>query len=391
MTRFAWPLAFAAALAATTALTRPAAADLIAVANDNHSVNTNGVMGPAKNGPPDNVAIIDAGVYPPKLVANIDVPTSVVGSPNSIWISPDESLVIVTSASKIDPKDPTKIIDNDEVSVIDLKASPPKVINTFHAGKGANEVSVDSDGNYGLIANRAAGTLSPFTVRGKNVSKAAGGVDKIGDEKSMPSSVMFLPDAEHALVTLYGDNKVAWLDTEGAKTTDTKHAVVTGVSPYTIDINKAGTFAVVGNMGGGGAGDIGTVSIIDLTRNPPNTIYTASVPSSPEGIKFSPDGKYLAVASVEGSTRPSNSPLFHDHGRLWMFSVASDGTLKPLAEAPIGRWSQGIAFSKDGKTVLVESMIDHGLNVFRWDGKTLTPGKTLDVKGAPAAIRTSWP
>jgi DNA-binding beta-propeller fold protein YncE len=389
MKRFAWPLALAAL--AATALTRPASADLIAVANDNHSVNTNGVMGPGKNPPPDNVAIVDVGVYPPRLVANIDAPTSVVGSPNSIWISPDEKWVIVTSASKIDPKDPTKIIENDQVSVIDLKASPPKVVETFQAGKGANEVSVDSDGVYGLIANRAAGTLSPFTVRGENVAKAAGGVVKVGDEKSMPSSVMFTPDAEHALATLYGDNKLAWMDTEGAKTTISKHTIVTGVSPYTLDIDKAGKHAVVGNMGGGGTGDIGTVSIIDLTRDPPNTVYTAPVPSSPEGVKFSPDGKYLAVASVNGSTRPSNSPLYHDHGRLWMFSVADDGTLKPLTEAPIGRWSQGIAFSKDGKTVLVESMIDHGLNVFRWDGKKLTAGKTLDVKGAPAAIRSSWP
>jgi hypothetical protein len=41
--------------------------------------------------------------------------------------------------------------------------------------------------------------------------------------------------------------------------------------------------------------------------------------------------------------------------------------------------------------VLVESMIDHGLNVFRWNGTTLTPGGTIDVKGGAAAIRTSWP
>jgi hypothetical protein len=65
--------------------------------------------------------------------------------------------------------------------------------------------------------------------------------------------------------------------------------------------------------------------------------------------------------------------------------------LKPVAEAQAGRWSQGIAFSKDGKTVMVESMIDRGLDLFRWNGTTLTPGPILDVKGGAAAIRTSWP
>lgn len=386
MKRSFWPLAVA--LLAATALSHPAAADLIAVANDNHSVNVNGKMETAKNPPPDNVVIIDTSQYPPRVVATVDAPTSVVGAPNSVWISPDEKWALVTSATKIDPKDPTKIIDNDAVSVIDLTASPPKVVQTIEAGKGANEVSVDSDGDYVLVANRAEGTLSAFTVSDKTLTKA-GKID-LNDAKSMPSSVMFTPDADHALVTLYGANAVAWADTAEAKTTITSHKIITGVSPYTMDINKAGTLAAVSNMGGGGTGDIGTVSLIDLTRNPPATVDTFAVPASPEGMKFSPDGRFLAVASITGSTQPTSSPIYHDHGRLWLLAV-DGGMLSPVTEAPIGRWSQGIAFSKDGKTILVGSMIDHGLNVFRWDGKTLTPGKTLDTKGAPAAIRSSWP
>jgi DNA-binding beta-propeller fold protein YncE len=391
MKRSAWPLAIAlltAPLLVTTGLSRPAAADLIAVANDNHSVNVNGKMETAKNPPPDNVAFIDVSRYPPRLVATVDAPTSVVGAPTAVWIAPDESWAVVTAATKIDPKDATKIIDDDTVSVIDLKASPPKVVQTLHAGKGANEISVDSDGNYALVANRAEGTISAFSVSDKRLT-GAGKID-LGNPKSMPSSLKFTPDAESALVTLYGENAVGWLKVAEAKTTVEKHQIVTGVSPYTMDINKAGTLAAVSNMGGGGTGDIGTVSLIDLSRNPPATIDTFAVPASPEGLKFSPDGRFLAVASVNGTTQPSSSPIYHDHGRLWLLAV-DNGMLKPITEAPVGRWSQGIAFSKDGKTILVESMIDHGLNVFRWDGKTLTPGKTLDVNGAPAAIRSSWP
>jgi DNA-binding beta-propeller fold protein YncE len=386
MKRSVWP--FAIALLAATALSRPAAADLIAVANDNHSVNVNGKMEAAKNPPPDNVAFVDVSQYPPKVIATVDAPTSVVGAPTAVWISPDESWAIVTAATKIDPKDPTKIIDDDTVSVIDVKANPPKVTQTVHAGKGANEISVDSDGDYALITNRAEGTLSAFSVGDKTLT-GAGKID-LDNPKSMPSSLKFTPDSEHGLVTLYGENAVGWFSLAEAKVTMEKHQIITGVSPYTMDINKAGTLAAVSNMGGGGGGDIGTVSLIDLTRNPPVAIDTFAVPPSPEGLKFSPDGRFLAVASVNGTTQAPNSPIYHDHGRLWLLAV-ENGMLKPITEAPIGRWSQGIAFSKDGKTILVESMIDHGLNVFRWDGKTLTPGKTLDVHGAPAAIRSSWP
>lgn len=377
---------YAAITAALCVAAMPALADVAVVAVDNHSVNTNGVMGPPKNPPPDLMAIVDVKSFPPKLVGTVEAPTSVVGAPTAVWISPDESWAIITAATKIDPQDATKIIDDNRVSVIDLKASPPKVIQTIEAGKGANEISVSADGKLALVANRAEGTLSVFTVSGKQLT-AAGKVD-LGNPKSMPSSVKFLPDGKTALVTLYGDDAIGVLHINGTTVTLDKQRIVTGVNPYTMDISKDGKIAVVGNMGGGGNGEICTVSLIDLAVF--RTIDTLAVPSSPEGIKLSPDGKFIAVASVDGTTKASDSPLFHDHGRLWMVAIVNN-RLKSVAQAAIGRWSQGVAFSRDGKTVLVESMIDHGLNVFRWNGTTLTPGGTVDVKGGAAAIRTSWP
>jgi DNA-binding beta-propeller fold protein YncE len=379
-----------AALGLTALLAAPASADLVVVAVDNHSVsvNVNGVMGPPKSPPPDLMAIVDVKSYPPKLVGTVEAPTSVVGAPTAVWIAPDESWAIITAATKIDPQDATKIIDDDRVSVIDLKASPPKVTQTIEAGKGANDISVSPDGSLALVTNRNEGTLSVFTVSNKQLT-AAGKVD-LGNPKSMPSSLKFLPDGKTALVALYGDDAVGVLRISGSAVTLDKQRIVTGVNPYTMDITADGKLAVVGNMGGGGDGGICTVSLIDLTPGLFRTADTFAVPSSPEGIKLSPDGKFVAVASVDGTTKPSNSPVYHDHGQLWMLAI--DGKqLKPIAKGKTGRWSQGIAFSKDGHTVMVESMIDHGLDVFRWNGTTLTPGPTIDVKGGAAAIRTSWP
>jgi DNA-binding beta-propeller fold protein YncE len=377
-----------AALGLAMLVTAPVKADLAVVAVDNHSVNVNGVMGPPKNPSPDLLAIVDVKSSPPKVVGTVEAPTSVVGAPTAVWIAPDESWAIMTAATKIDPADATKIIDDDRVSVIDLKATPPKVTQTISAGKGANEISVSPDGTLALVANRAEGTLSAFTVSGMQLA-ASGKVD-LGNAKSMPSSVKFLPDGKTALVTLYGDDAIGVLHVNGSSVSLDKQRIVTGVNPYTMDITADGKLAVVGNMGGGGNGEICTVSLIDLAPGLFRTVDTVAVPSSPEGIKFSPDGKFVAVASVDGTTKPSDSPVYHEHGRLWMVAVAGQ-RLKPVAEAPIGRWSQGVAFSRDGKTVLVESMIDHGLNTFRWTGTSLSPGPTVDVKGGAAAIRPSWP
>jgi DNA-binding beta-propeller fold protein YncE len=387
MTRSKTGWRFGVLAAVCVAFTGPAMADLAVTANDSHSTNVDGVVGPAKNPPPDTVSIIDVAQYPPRVVATVMAPTSVVGAPTSIWIAPDESYVLVTAATKIEPQNPDRIVPDDRVSVIDLKASPPKVVQQVNAGEGANEVSVSPDGAVALVANRNEGTLSIFTVKDKRL-EAAGKLD-LASRKGMPSSVAFLPDGKTALLTRYGDNLTNVLHIDGTKVSIDERPLTTGVSPYTLDINRDGTLAVVSNMGRGN-GDIDTVSLIDLTQKPFRTVETVAVGHSPEGLKFSPDGKFLAVANVEGSTKPSSSPLYGDHGTLVVFAV-EEQSLRRLAEAPIGRWSQGIAFSKDGQTILVGSMIDHALDVFRWEDGKLSSGAKLDVGSGPAAIRTAWP
>src|SRR5262245_42336291 len=179
------------------------------------------------------------------------------------------------------------------------------------------------------------------------------------------------------------------LHIDGAKVALDKRPLTAAMRPYMLDINHDGSMAAVGNMGRGD-GDMDTVSLIDLKQKPFRTVETLSVGHTPEGLKFSPDGKLLAVANVEGSTKSQDSWLFRDRGELIVFAV--DGTqLRKLAEAPIGRWSQGGAFSKDGKTILVGSMIDRGIDVFRWENGKLTPGPKVDLNSGPAAIRTAWP
>jgi sugar lactone lactonase YvrE len=62
-----------------------------------------------------------------------------------------------------------------------------------------------------------------------------------------------------------------------------------------------------------------------------------------------------------------------------------------VAETPIGHWNQGIAFSKDGRTILVQNMHERTISVFRWERGRLSAGAPLEVGSGPAAIRTAWP
>ena len=171
-----------------------AEAQLAVSSNDNKVMLDNGVNKVVPNAPPDTISLIDLSVSPPRVVAEIPVPGSVVGPPLSVAVAPDESIALVTSSSKIDPNDATKVVPDNRVSVIDLKARPPVVIATLEAGRSAAGVSINRQGTLALVANRSEGTVSVYTIQGKTVTPA--GKVTIADEKSGTSHATFTPDGK---------------------------------------------------------------------------------------------------------------------------------------------------------------------------------------------------
>jgi WD40 repeat protein len=377
-------------LAAAALLPATAMADVVLSSNDGHTVmDAQKVQVTPNPIGPDTITVIDVKSYPPKIKATFEAPGSVVGPPGAIWISKDESWGIVTSATKADAS-ATKtggIGPDDRVAVFDLTSNPPKVVQTLNAGAGATQVRVSPDGTLALIANRTEGTLSVFSVKDKRLA-SVGKVDT-GNAKSLPSAVVFVDD-KNALLTRGGDHMVNVLHIDGTNVTIDPRPITTGIGAYTMDINAAHTLAAVSNMGRGD-GDQDSVSLIDLKSKPYRTVGTFAVPSGPEPLKFSPDGRYLAVGGQNGSTKPASHPFHHDKGVLGIYAVEGQ-TLRKITEVAAGPWAEAVAFSRDGKTVLFQSMQDRTVEVFRWDGKTLTRGKTLPIQGAgPESFATAWP
>ena len=369
------------ALAASGAL-----GQLAVSANDNKATLDNGTNKVVANPPADTVTVIDLGARPPKVVAELNVPTSVVGPPMSVAVSPDESLALVTRASKLDPADATKVVADDTLTVIDLKASPPAVLATLKAGLGASGVSFNKQGTLALVANRNEGTVSVFSVSDRTLTPA--GTVKLGDATSGPSHVVFAPDGKTALVTRDGDSTLSLLAVDGSKVESAKRDFAAGLRPYGLDISADGRIAVVANIGRN-LGDADTVSVIDLQAKPMRVVETVTVGPTPEGIQLSPDGKTLAVVIHNGSGKAKESPFYNANGLLLLYRFEG---LKPVkfAQAPVGRWSQGIAFSRDGGTILVQNMLERDIQVFKLEGATLTDtGQRIKLNGGGAAIRTA--
>src|SRR5437773_2521803 len=99
-------LAIVVGLLGALAFVPLAQGQLLLSSNDNKVTLVNGVATVVKSPPADTLTLIDLKAWPPKVVAELEVPGSVVGPPFSVAVSPDESIALVTANEKLDPADP---------------------------------------------------------------------------------------------------------------------------------------------------------------------------------------------------------------------------------------------------------------------------------------------
>ena len=365
--------------------TVPAWAQIAVSSNDHKVTQENGVTKNVVNPPVDTITIIDLGALPVKVVGTIDnVPGSVVGPPLSVAITPDESLALVASSSKLDPADPTKLVPDDRVTVIDLKDK--KILDTIKTGAGAAGLSITKDGKHAYVSNRMAGTISILSIDGKKVGLVK--TVPLATPEALVSHIALTPDGKMGVATRNGDGKVVLVKLGDDAVTEAA-TVDVAPRPYAAAVTPDGKTAVVGSLGDPKGN--GMLTVIDLSSTPPGKIVgTADIGhESLEGMMMSADGKWIAGVAHAGSTRPKDAPQFKPNGMVVLYKL-DGGKLTKVSEAPIGAWSQGAAFSKDGKTLVVGNMIQRNMQVFKNDdGKLTDTGQTIPTGGGAAAVRAS--
>ena len=362
----------------------PAAAQIAVSSNDHKVQQVNGVTSNADNPTPDSITILDLGVQPVKVLGTIsNVPGSVVGPPLSVVITPDESLALVASSTQIDPADKTKTKPDNKVSVVDLKQQ--KVLDTIKTGAGAAGISLTKDGKRAYVSNRMAGSVSILAIDGNKVSLVKT-IDFV-PAAALLSHVAVSPDGATGVATRNGDAKVV-VAKLGPDSIAEKATLDVAPRPYAVSITPDGKYAVVASLGDPKAN--GMLTVIDISGDAPKIVGTADIGHEAlEGAMMSNDGKWIAGVAHAGSTRPKDAPQFKPNGMVVLYRLDGDKLTK-VSEAPIGAWSQGASFSKDGKTLAVQNMIQKNIQVFRNDdGKLTDTGQKIDVGGGAAAIRSS--
>ncbi|MFZ1920524.1 MAG: YncE family protein [Xanthobacteraceae bacterium] len=368
-------------------VTAARAAPFMIVGDDEKDTFSNGnaIISPAGK---DSVLIVDvANPLDPKIVANLPLKNSVVGPPVNLDIDPTGSIAIVAdSMDSVKDGDNWKLLPDNKIYVIDLKAKPAKLINTIEGPKQPSGLSINPAGNLALVTNRADKSISVLTISGTDV-KLAGTVD-MGDEVT---AVVFTPDGKHALATKASANKVALLDVDGDKVTYTKRDLPVGIYPYNIAMSARGTIAITADNGNSGSsdGNVDTVSVIDLTAKPVRVIDHIMVPDSPEGIAISPKGNVAVAVEATGSNKSKDEFYYHPHGVVTVLKIDGKKVTR-LNDIEVGALPEAVAFTPDGKYIYVGNYSDRDLSILRVDGtKVSDTGKRFKVPGQPGSMRMS--
>jgi DNA-binding beta-propeller fold protein YncE len=360
-------------------LAAPGHAEIAVSANDGKQVLADGKQVVPNPLIPDSVTILDFGGGKLRTVATVAAPASAIGPPRSVAITPDQSYAIVTNARRV-RADGLDIEPDDVVSVIGLKAA--KVVSTIHAGAGASGVAIDPTGNRVLIANRAAGTVSLFSFAQGTLTPVT--VLSLGEAKVSPAQPIFYANGTRALVTRDGDHRISVLKLDINGIHILGRSLAGGLRPYAIDTAGDRHFAVVGNIGGGGE-DTDTISLIDLSGDEPNVVDTVAVGLTPEGVKMSPDGHFVALTVNNGSNAARESRHYAKDGLLQIWRIAN-GKFFKVTEIAMGGWGQGMVWSADGRQILAQAMIGNRIESYSFDGAKLTRGPALTMPAGPAAI-----
>ena len=337
----------------------------------------------------DTLSVIDISKpEAPHITATIPLINSIVGPPTNLAIHPSgEIALIANSLEPITQGWAHRLDPDNKVFLIDLKATPPKVIGTITVGKQPSGMAISPKGDLALVTNRADGTISVLSIRGKDVLV----VDTVmvGTSADQVSAVAITPDGKHALVTKPAANKIALLSIDGQKVTYDKRDLPPGIFPYNVAVTPDGKLALtVDNGNGGGSdGNAKAVSVIDLETDPPRVIDHVTVGDSPEGLAISPKGDLAVTVEARGSNMPKSSFFYHPGGAVTALKI--DGKkVTNRGEVNVGALPEAVAFSPDGQYLYVGNFIDGDLSVLRIDGTQLADtGQRFKLPGHPASMR----
>jgi DNA-binding beta-propeller fold protein YncE len=173
--------------------------------------------------PAHKASILDIGADGKVSYGKLDLPTG--QWPYNVAVSPDGKIALTADNGFMGSSDGSV----DTVSVIDLEANPPRIVDRVVVGDGPEGIAISPKGDVavaailrGSNASKKAyfynknGSIDVLKIEGKKVTKV-----KDIEVGSLPEAVVFTPDGRYLLVGNYNDQDFSILRVNGAEITDT--------------------------------------------------------------------------------------------------------------------------------------------------------------------------
>jgi DNA-binding beta-propeller fold protein YncE len=339
-----------------------------------------------RNGPggKDSVAVLDiSDPGSPKVIAQLPLANSVFGPPTNLQITPDGKLgLVANSIGTVEKAGTWAAAPDDTLHVLDMTTQPPKLVETIKVGRQPSGLSIGSDGHTVLVANRAGKSVSLLRIDGTSVKQVA--------EVALPdqaAAVVIAPDNKRAFVAMNLAGIVGVLAIDGDKVTyDKSNDIPTGPGVYNVDITPDGRTVVAANTSTDGNDSLTTLALIDATGAHPHVVGFTTVGQGPEGLAISPNGEWVAVPLLNGSSALHAAPGYHPNGVLQVFAL-KDQALTPAGEAQLGAIPEGVAWSPDSQWLYVGNYNDKNLQVVHMEGGKPVDTRTVALPGQPASLR----
>ncbi len=273
----------------------------------------------------------------------------------------------------------------------------PTVGATVPVGATPGYMEIAPNGEYGYIANRAAGVLTVFDTT-RNITTGTIPVPDGG-----PQFVAFSPDGSRAYVTIFNQdytlNQVGVLDTDSGSFVA---RIPTGVRPFALDVTPDGKKLFVPNH------DSGSITVIDTESN--SVVNTIKVAPNPHWLDISPDGTRLYAANHESNVlttidtatdavlgtvpvgRSPHSILRHSTKPIVINANYDDSTIsvtdtnsgRVIATVPTASHPQDVTLSADGRYVYIAAVDANAIQVL--DTQTFQITATVPTGKGPTSV-----
>lgn len=341
----------------------------------------------------DSVMVYDlADREDPRLLGQLTLENSVIGPPIHVGIHPSGKFALVTNPLNNIPDGAGgwKWAADNKVNVVDITASPPRLMQTVEVGKWPSGLSISPDGTMALVAARDDNAVSVLSIKDDHVAFVENVPlgDSIGPRLPPNSqrvlAVLFAPDGKRAFAIRQYGNDVVMLEVAGGQVTNTNYLIPAGVNPTNGAITPDGKLLLTTGKGrhADSDGHIDSMTVIDLEFERPKVIDHVAIGDGPEGIAISPRGDLVAIVNM-GSVHGKASPL----GSGVMNILKREGSkFTRLADIEVGNIPQVVEFSPEGAHLYVTNFFDQLLRIYRVKGTKVTDtGKSVRLGGRPAA------